>query len=99
MQSIKESITSPYKGSEKTYELVREQLRERYGDKVADEFDPITDCMPLLSWSFYGYRIKKSEKALKSVTYLEVKDANGNVTRKIRRTVNLFHKNQVEKVN
>jgi hypothetical protein len=95
MNSIKE-IVSPYKGSEATYEAVKEQLREKYGDEVAEEFDPHTDCMPYSSWLVFGYRVKKGEKALKSVTFVEVRDENDKVTKKIRRVVNLFHKRQVQ---
>ena len=102
MKSIKEVISggliSPYRGSEATYEMVKEQLRQRYGDKCANEFDAYTDAMPLISWASYGYRVRKNEKALKSVTYLEVKNDRGEIEKKIRRVVNLFHKNQVQKV-
>lgn len=97
MKSIAE-IVSPWRGSEKTSEMVREQVRERYGDDIADEFDPACDAMPLVSWAAYGYRIKKGEKSLKSVTFVEVKDENDKVVEKIRRVVHLFHKRQVEKV-
>ena len=98
MKTIKEVITSPWRGSEKTYEMVREQLRERYGDEVADEFDPSSDAAPFLTWASAGFRIKHHERALKSVTYVEVKNERGEIEKKIRRTVNLFHKRQVEKV-
>lgn len=99
MQSIKEiALASPYKGSDKTYEMVKEQIRERWGEDLAEEFDPYTDAMPLVSWTAYGYRIRKGEKALKSVTYIEVKDEKGDVVRKVQRTVNLFHHCQVLKV-
>lgn len=91
-------IVSPYRGSVATYEMVREQLRERYGDRCADEFDPHTDAMPLISWSAYGYRVRKGEHALKSVTYREIKNDKGEIVRKIRRIVNLFHKRQTEKI-
>ncbi|MFZ2522513.1 MAG: hypothetical protein WAX44_03330 [Minisyncoccia bacterium] len=102
MKHIKEIVTnpviSPYRGSEATYEMVREQLREKYGDECADEFNPHTDAMPFVSWASFGYRIKPQERAFKSVTYVEVKNDKGEVERKIRRVVNLFHKNQVTKV-
>jgi len=98
MQSIKEALVSPYRGSEQTCEMVKEQIRERWGNEVAEDFDPHTDAMPLVSWMSYGYRVRKGEKALKSITYVEVKDAKGDVVRKIRRVVNLFHHNQVLKV-
>ena len=99
MQSIKEiALASPYRGSEKTYEMVKEQTRERWGDELADEFDPYTDCMPLVSWTAYGYRVRKGEKALKSVTYVEVKNEKEEIVRTIRRSINLFHHCQVLKV-
>ena len=98
MQSIKEiALASPYRGSEKTYEMVKEQIRERWGDELADEFDPYTDAMPIVSWTAYGYRVRKGEKALKSVTYVEVKNEKEEIVRTIRRSINLFHHCQVLK--
>ena len=97
MNSIKE-LVSPYKGSEATYEMVKEQIAERWGDEVAEEYDPHTDAMPYSSWLAFGYRVKKGQKALKSITFVEVKDEKDKVVRKIRRTVCLFHKLQVEKI-
>lgn len=100
MQSIKEiALASPYRGSEATYEMVKAQIAERWGEEAAEGFDPHTDAMPLISWAAYGYRVRKGEKALKSVTYVEVKNAKGEVEKKIRRVVNLFHRRQTEKVN
>lgn len=100
MQTIGEiitrSIVSPYRGSEKTYAMVKEQLRERYGAKCAEEFDPRVDAMPYVSWVAYGFRPRKGERSLKSITFIDSTDEKGEV-KKIRRTVNLFHKCQVEK--
>lgn len=99
MKSVKEIIiTSPYKGSEKTYELVKEQIQERWGAECAEAFDPHTDAMPYSSWVAHGYMVTKGQKALKSITFVEVKDEKDNIVRKIKRTVNLFHKSQVEKI-
>ena len=99
MKSIKEiTFTSPYKGSEKTYEMVKEQIQERWGEEAAEDFDPHTDAMPYSSWVAHGYVVTKGQKSLKSITFVEVKDEKDNVVRKIKRTVNLFHKRQVEKV-
>ena len=101
MKSIQEvmtdSVVSPYRGSEATYEMVKQQIQERWGEECAEEFDPHTDAMPLVTWASYGYRVRKGEKALKSVTYVEVKNDKGEIEKKIRRVVNLFHKRQVEK--
>ena len=97
MKHIADAVVSPYRGSEATYEMVKEQVRERWGDEIAEEFNPSADAMPLVSWGAYGYRVRKGEKAFKSITYLEVKVENGNIEKKVRRVVNLFHKRQVEK--
>ena len=97
IKSVREVITSPWKGSSATAELVREQLRAKYNDEVADSFDASKDAMPFASWLAYGYRVRKGEKALKSVTYVEIEDDDMS-EKKIRRSVNLFHKCQVEKV-
>ena len=99
MQSIKEILTSPWRGSERSAEAVREQLRTMFNDEVADEFDPAHDAMPFSSWVAQGYVPRKNSKALKAITILEIKDKKtGEVIRKIKRTVNLFHKNQVTKI-
>lgn len=96
MKSVQE-LVSPYKGSEATYEMVREQIAERWGEDAAEEFDPHHDAMPFASWLTYGYRVRKGEKALKSITFIEAKNEKGEVEKKIRRTICLFHRRQVEK--
>jgi hypothetical protein len=98
METIKEVITSPYKGSEATYAMVKKQLLDRYGEKVANEYDPRFDCAPFSTWAAAGFRIKRGEHALKSVTYVEIKNDEGVVERKVRRNCNLFHRCQLERV-
>ena len=97
-QTISEAIKSPYRGSESTYKMVREQIRERWGDQWADSFDPVSDAMPFRSWLAHGYRVRKGEKALRSITFVEKKDAEGNTEKKYKRTVFLFHRRQVERI-
>lgn len=88
--------TSTYRGSEKTLEMVKEQVKERWGQRAASSFDPYHDAMTATAWFAAGFKIKKGEKALKSVTFIESEDDDGNITHKVRRVVNLFHKRQVE---
>lgn len=88
--------TSTYRGSEKTLEMVRDQIKDRWGSKEAKSFDPFHDCCTATVWFAAGYKIKKGEKAIKSVTFIESEDENGNINHKVRRSVNLFHKRQVE---
>ncbi|MBU6323234.1 hypothetical protein KGQ55_00920 [Patescibacteria group bacterium] len=96
MLSVKE-LVSPYRGSEKTYEMVKDQIEERWGEECAEEFDPTCDAMPYASWVAYGYQVRKGQKSLKSITFIDSKDATTGEVRKIKRTVNLFHRRQVEK--
>ena len=93
-----DALLSPYRGSTTTYEMVKQQIQARYGKECAEKYDPRTDAMPLISWMSYGFKVRKGEKALKSVTYVEVKNDAGEVIKKIRRVVNLFHKRQIEKM-
>ena len=99
MKNIKE-LVSPFRGSSANYEAVKQQIEQRWGKECADAYNPYAnDCMPLLSWASYNFRVKAGSKALKSTTFVEVRDEKtGEVVKKIKRTVNLFHKNQVEKV-
>ena len=87
-----------YKGSEATRNMVAEQIVERFGETEAENFDPYKNCMTFQAWLKNGYRVKRGEKALKSVTYVEVKDESGEVIKKYPKTVNLFYEKQVEKV-
>ena len=98
MKAIKETLVSPWKGSSQSEEAVREQIRERWGDETADEFNAASDAMPFSSWVSHGYVVRKGSKALKSITILEVTDKDDKIVRKICRNVNLFHKRQVQKI-
>jgi hypothetical protein len=91
-------LKSNYQGSETTKNMVEEQIRERWGDELASQYDPYVNCLPFRKWTEAGYKIKAGEKALKSITYVEVKDKNGEVIRKYPRTISLFFIAQVEKV-
>lgn len=99
MKNIQEVLTSSYKGSSANYEAVKHQIKERFGDECASSYNPwANDCMTLVSWANYGFRVKVGSKALKSTTFVEIRNERDEVIRKIKRTVNLFHKNQVEKI-
>ena len=101
MISVKEilesPITSAYTGSQLTKDLISQQIVERWGKAELKQYDPYKNCLPFTYWVKMGFRVRKGEKALRSCTFIEVKDAQGEVIRKIRRTVLLFYYKQVEK--
>ena len=100
MKSIKEVMDTPtpYSGSSHTFALVADQVEERFGPKARKEFDPYHTCRTFAGWLQLGYRVKKGQKALQSVTYVEKKDAVGNIVERFPRKISLFLLDQVEKV-
>ena len=104
MQSIKEFLekgpkVSNWHDSEKTREAVAAQIAERWGESEArNNYDPERNCLPFSTWLNLGYRPKKGSKSLKSVTYVERKDSQGNIIGKFARTINLFYFRSVEPI-
>lgn len=101
MQSIKEIINSPatpFSGSSLTFNMVAEQIEQRFGSKERKVFDPKHNCRTFAGWLQLGWRVKKGEKALRSVTFVEVKDADGNIVKRFPRKISLFYYRQVEKI-
>lgn len=91
-------MKSTYRGGEKSRETVRNILRSRYGDEVAENYDPETDVMTIKTINEYGMRVKRGEKAIRVTCICEKKDKDGEL-KKFPRKVNLFHvKLQCEKV-
>ena len=97
MQHISKILTN-WKGSQQTADMVRDQIRQRWGDKAAMAFNPQYDARPFAQWLNIGYRVKKGEKALKSFVILEEKDEDGKVVKKHVRKINLFAVQQIERV-
>lgn len=102
-QTIEDVLKSPvslstYRGSTKTKDMVAEQIKAKYGASELKNFNPYTSMMTFSSWLRLGFKPKRGEKAITSVTYIEVKDENGKVTRKQKRAVNLFYYRQVMKI-
>ena len=102
MLSIKEILEGPkvsnYKNSEKTREMVAEQIKEIWGEKELKNYDPNKSALTFASWLHLGFRPKKGSKALKSITYIEQKDANGVVIGRYPRKINLFYYRSVEPI-
>ena len=95
MQSIREiieddSFVSAYSGSLKTKEMVEEQIEKNY--------NPYKNALTFANWIRLGYRPKKGSKALKSVTFIEKRDALGNVIQRYPRKINLFYYRSVEPI-
>jgi hypothetical protein len=94
-----------WRGSEKTADAVREEIARRWGAEEAAKYDPLTNCFTIQTWNKLGYRVKKGEKAIRSITYVEGTDLTQNADdedaeqemRTYRKTVYLFYRTQVEK--
>lgn len=91
-----------WRGSLKTADAVRDEIAERWGEKEAKRYNPTKNCFTFKTWEALGYRVKKGEKAIRSITFIEVTDQKAQAgeeteTRKYPKTVCLFYKKQVEK--
>jgi len=99
--SVKEIINSSvseYTGSETTKSIVEEAIKEKYGEAELKNLDCYHNTRTFFSWAKLGFKVRRGEKAIKSITYVEQKDANGNILKKYRRPVFLFYYRQVEKI-
>jgi hypothetical protein len=97
--------TAQWRGSEKTADAVREEIANRWGAKEAEQYDPMKNCFTLQTWNILGYKVKKGEKAIRSITYVAAKDqaetdetdGEEQAVRTYPKPVYLFYKTQVEK--
>lgn len=87
---------SNYTGSQTTYDMVREVIRQRFGDKAAEEYDPYRNCLTFQSWLARGFKVKRGEESIQSITYIPKKDEKGEIIGKVKRIVFLFFYTQVE---
>lgn len=95
LEHIKTAITN-WHGSSKTAESIREEVRKRWGDEVAKEYDPTWSARPYSAWRKLGFQVKKGETALRSITAVETKDSKGKVVSRHFRPVFLFHYKQLD---
>ncbi|MCX6757613.1 MAG: hypothetical protein NTZ44_01900 [Candidatus Nomurabacteria bacterium] len=101
MQSVKEFMEAPvssFTGSEVTKKLMEEAIISRYGRAELKNLDCYHTMRTFHSWVKLGFKVRKGEKAFKSITYIEVKDSAGNVIRKIKRPCFLFYYKQIEPI-
>lgn len=98
--SVQKYQPAQWKGSVKTYEHVKHEIANRWGEEEAEKYDPLVNCFTGATWHSKGYLIKKGEHAIKSSTIIEdEEEEDGKKTvKRIPKTVNLFYIKQVEKV-
>jgi hypothetical protein len=101
LKSVREIINSEastYQGSEKTRSMIEKQIEERWGKAELRNYDPYFSARTFNSWVKLGFRVKKNEKALRSITVVETKDSNGEIISKVIRPCYVFFYKQVEKI-
>lgn len=90
---------SNYRGSPQTAKKVCEEIARRFGTEAAQQYDPYSNCLTYRQWQANGFCVKKGEKSIRSVTFVEKKDEAGKVIKKYPKTVHLFFIQQVEALN
>ena len=88
-----------FMGSQRNYDSVKSQLLERYGSEIAEEYDPLVNCRTYNDWAKNSYVVNRGARSFKAVVIVEKKDKiTGEVIKKYPRTICLFFRNQVHKV-
>ena len=89
---------SAWKGSSRTAALVASEIAARWGKEEVKNYNPDLNCFTLRRWNQDGYRVKKGEKAIKSVTFVPVLGTEpiAEGTKEVKcysvpKTVNLFY--------
>lgn len=95
ISTILETLTN-WRGSKHTENMVREEIKKRYGEQDAQEYDPRFSARTYNQWKKLGFKVKAGEKAIRSVTTIEQKDGSGAVIQKRYKPVFLFYVKQVE---
>ncbi len=98
MESIKSIIISNYKGSESTRNAVATELERRYGKEEAEKYDPYHNCLTFRQWLAHNFRVKRGERSITSLTYIERRDESGDVIATYPKRVHLFYYLQVEPI-
>lgn len=97
---LENASVSQWKGSRYTASNVAHQILKRWGEDAVKEYHPEVNCFTFRGWQERGYKIKKGEKALRSITFVKSKelDKDGKETwASYPKGVCLFFIRQVEK--
>ncbi len=89
---------SNYTGAKESYEKVRQQIVDIWGEEEGKIYDPMSNCLTYNKWLANGYKVRKGEKSLRSMVLIEKKDPSGRVIGKYPRQVCLFYYLQVTKL-
>lgn len=101
LTSLKEFINdpvSPYTGSISTKALMEKAIEEKYGRSELKNLDCYHNMRTFSNWLRLGWKVRKGEKAFKSIVVREIKDKDGIVIKKITRPCFLFYYRQLEKI-
>jgi len=97
---MKEIMSGPsvsgFSGSKTTRDMVSAEIERRFGKAEQKKYDPERNCLTFAKWLSLGFCVKRGEKCIRSTTFIEQADAEGNVIKTIPRPVFLFYYLQVE---
>lgn len=91
-------MVSVWKGSEKNFLKTKKEIEAKFGQTAAAEYNPLKNCFTYAGWMARNYRVKSGERGIKIQTLVEKLDRNGD-KKLFPRTIHLFSKEQVERIN
>ena len=98
----KEILMSEWKGSANTASMVAHEIASRWCDEEVKNYNPRENCFTFQTWKKKGYKVKKGEKGIRSITFISG-DVKNKKTGEVKdgqfpKTVVLFYHLQVEKI-
>ena len=98
LKQIMNEVDTPFTGSEVTRSICEEAIREKYGDAEVKKLNCYKNLRTYRGWLSINQKVRPHEKAIRSFTISEVKNAEGEVIKKIKRPVFLFYYKAVEPI-
>ncbi len=81
--------------SESSYNLVVNQIKERWGEEQLKRHNPRLSCYTFTKWKKHGYSVKRNERAIKAYSVADIQNESEQTIATISIPVNLFHRCQV----
>lgn len=75
-----EAIQAKWINSEGSYNLVVEQIKERWGDDEVKARNPRLYCLTYEKWKKHGYAVRRNERAIKAYSVAKIANENGHAS-------------------
>lgn len=87
-----------YRNGQKSLELVRSAIAQKFGEEEAKRFNPYTDARTFKAWIDIGYAPMKNEHGIRSFIMIPKKGTKKSEEILVPKNIWLFHRLQVQPI-